>query len=488
MLLKELLANVYDVEWPSDKGGVDIRQISCDSREDQQGALFVALSGFKSKGLDFVADVIAKGAAAVVIRDEEAALLKVNVPPQVVLIKAKDPKSSLRSLVLGFYADPSKDIRTIGITGTNGKTTFTYLMESIIHASNERCGVIGTVNYRVGKEILPAQNTTPGFIELQRFFFTLRQRAAGYCVMEVSSHALHQGRVDGINFAAAVFSNLTQDHLDYHQNFEDYFQAKALLFTRLSSNTPAVINIDDAYGQRLCHITPGKVITYGVENHADVKAVNIRYSITGTHFDMVFPNGGIAISTGFIGKHNVYNVLSAVACAYGLGFSIENIKKGVEALTDVPGRLEAVPTKKDFHVFIDYAHTEDGLINVLKALREVSNGRIITVFGCGGDRDRTKRPKMGAAVCALSDHAIITSDNPRSEDPQSIIDHITAGFTRKNYEICLDRKEAIGRAITNARKGDIILLAGKGHEDYQILKTGKIAFNERAIAEEYLGV
>ncbi len=488
MRLDELLKNIPELHWPLEKGSTEITALSCDSREAQQGALFVALSGAKFRGVDFVADVVAKGAAAVVIARSEAPLLKKEIPAGVVIILAADPKALLRTAARCFYGDPSRSIQTIGITGTNGKTTFTYLMESILHHSGEMCGVIGTVNYRIGKEILPAPNTTPGFLDLQRFYHQMLGQGARHCVMEVSSHALDQGRVDNIHFNAAVFSNLTQDHLDYHQDMESYFLAKALLFKGLSSNAAALINGDDPYGRRLCKMTQAKVITFGIDSDVNVKAVGIHYTLTGTTFDVAYPSGKVKVITRLIGKHNVYNILAAFACAYALGFKMESVVRGIESMANVPGRLEAVETRKGFHVFIDYAHTEDGLVNVLKALREVSSARITTVFGCGGDRDRAKRPKMGAAVCALSDHAIITSDNPRSEDPLAIIEQIVAGFNKKNYDVCPDRKEAIRTALKEARPGDIILLAGKGHEDYQILKEGKIQFNEAQIVKEYLGV
>ena len=486
MTLKELFTDIEDAVWPIEKGDVDISLISCDSREVQQGSLFFALSGLKFRGVDFVADVIDKGAKAVIIAVDEAPLLSVKVPDQVALIQAKDPKTLLRRLALRFYGYPSKSIQTIGITGTNGKTTFTYIMESIIHEAAQMCGVIGTVNYRIGKDIIPAENTTPGFIQMQRFLSLIRERHAGFCVMEVSSHALHQGRVDGIDFAAAVFSNLTQDHLDYHQDMEEYFQAKALLFKGLSPNVPAIINGDDIYSKRLCDMTKAKVLTYGIDQKANIMATRIQYDLSGTHFEIMFPHTTVAVTTRLIGKHNVYNILSAAACAFVMGFKVDDIRRGIEVLVNVPGRLEAVDTKQGFHVFIDYAHTEDGLVNVLKAFREVSRSKIITVFGCGGDRDQNKRPKMGAAVCALSDYAIITSDNPRSEDPLKIIDQIIVGFTKDNYDVCPDRKEAIGRALKQAKPGEIVLLAGKGHEDYQILKTGKVKFNEQDIVREFL--
>jgi len=307
-----------------------------------------------------------------------------------------------------------------------------------------------------------------------------------YCVMEASSHALDQGRLEGVHFSAGIFTNLTQDHLDYHKDMESYFRAKSLLFRDLSSDAVAVINVDDEYGKRLCPLTNSKIISYAIDGPADVSAKNISYHLSGTHFEIVFPEGMIKVHTRFIGKHNIYNILAAFAWGLSQNLSPESIRQGIEELTCVPGRLEPVENNKDFFVFIDYAHTEDGLVNVLKALKAVSSQKIILVFGCGGDRDRTKRPKMARAACDLADHSIVTSDNPRSEDPQTIINEVITGFTKKNFEICVERKEAIARALQLAQKDQIVLIAGKGHEDYQIFKDRTIKFNEREIVKECL--
>ena len=397
-----------------------------------------------------------------------------------------DPKHFLHSIGQRFYGYPSNKIKSIGVTGTNGKTTITYLIESIIHAAARRCGVIGTVNHRIGEKIIPSKNTTPGFLDNQRYLAQLADLGVDYCVMEASSHALDQGRLEGIGFSAGIFTNLTQDHLDYHQNMDSYFKAKSLLFKNLSSSAVSIINVDDDYGILLLPMTKSKTITYAIDSSADVRAQNIIYHLSGSRFEIVFPQGMMRIHTRFIGKHNIYNILAAFAWGYAQGLNPEIIRQGIEHLRHVPGRLEPVENDKGFFIFIDYAHTDDGLINVLKALRAVSAERIILVFGCGGDRDRTKRPKMASAACALADYSIVTTDNPRSEDPQAIINEIITGFTKKNYETCVDRKEAIGRALKSAQKNQIILIAGKGHEDYQIFKDRTIAFNEREIVKELL--
>jgi UDP-N-acetylmuramyl-tripeptide synthetase len=297
---------------------------------------------------------------------------------------------------------------------------------------------------------------------------------------------LDQGRLEGVHFSAGIFTNLTQDHLDYHKTMDDYFKAKSLLFKNLSSGAVSVINVDDEYGKRLGPLTNSRVITYAIDGPADVRAQNITYHLSGSRFEIVFPKGKIRIHTRFIGKYNIYNILAAFAWGISQDLGPEIVRRGIENLTHVPGRLEAVENNNGFFIFIDYAHTEDGLFNVLKGLRAVTPTKIILVFGCGGDRDRTKRPKMAQVACRFADYSILTTDNSRSEDPQAIIDEAVTGFTKRNYEICVDRKEAIGRALKMARKDQIVLIAGKGHEDYQIFKDRTITFNEREIVKKFL--
>lgn len=488
MFLKELIKHISGIACPSHFIDQRISLISVDSREEQVGSLFVAMGGIHCKGADFIQEVIQKGAVAIALSVEDAQVLGDKIPENIILLKVNNTKQFLREVAQRYYDDPSRQLSTVGITGTNGKTTFTYLLEAIIHASGQSCGVMGTVNSRMGQLIYPTKNTTPGFIEIMRFLSLLKKQEVKWCVMEVSSHALHQGRVDGIDFSTAVFSNLTQDHLDYHKTIEEYFQAKALLFRNLKEGTPTIINSDDPFGLRIVAMTKGKVITYAIDHAADICALDVKNNLDQTSFIIKFPEEELNVTTSLIGKHNVYNILSAATCAYSLGFKLEDIRRGIESVQKVPGRVEAIVTHRDFHIFIDYAHTEDGLINVLKSIRAISQARIITVFGCGGDRDKTKRSKMGAVACALSDHAIITSDNPRSEDPNVIINQIIEGYSKKNYEVCVDRKQAIGKAIQMAQKDDVILLAGKGHENYQVLADQTIAFDEHDIVREFLNV
>ena len=498
MRLNELINGIYNKPLPAVYQDFEVLTVSCDSREEQKDGLFVALTGFKFKGEDFIKDAIAQGAKVIVksrdpiyrnravVTSHSHSISHLAKEGNVCVLSVDDPKGFLYSVGQRFYGDPSDKIKSIGVTGTNGKTTITYLIESIIHAAGKRCGVIGTVNYRIGEKILPSKNTTPGFLDNQRYLAQLVDLKVDYCVMEASSHALDQGRLEGIHFSAGIFTNLTQDHLDYHKDMDSYFKAKSLLFKDLLSTATSIINVDDDHGKRLLPLTKSKVITYAIDGPADVRAQNMVYHLSGSSFDIFFPKGVIKINTRFIGKHNIYNILAAFAWGLSQDLNLDLIRQGIENMTHVPGRLESVDNDKGIFIFIDYAHTEDGLVNVLKALKAVSADKVILVFGCGGDRDRTKRPKMARAACALADHSIVTSDNPRSENPQAIIDEIVIGFTRKNYETCVDRKEAIGRALKLAQKNQIVLIAGKGHEDYQIFKDRTISFNEREIVKECL--
>ncbi len=486
MRLLDIVHSISGLRWDQRFSERVITGISCDSREDQNGKIFVALSGFQVNGADFIGDAVAAGAAVIVTSEAERHRGRFRVPDHVAVLETADSKGFLRQAARIFYENPAAKVSVIGVTGTNGKTTTTYLLESIVHADQKHCGVMGTINCRVENRVYPAKNTTPGYLDNMRFLAGLADARVPWGIMEVSSHALEQGRVDGIDFSAAVFTNLTQDHLDYHKDMEKYFSSKTLLFLGLNSSSPAVINTDDPYGRRMLSLGRGKVLTYGIDSPAQVKAQNIDYQLDATVFEIVFPDGKMMAHTALIGKHNVYNILAAAACANALGFRKETIQRGLENLKSVPGRLEPVNAGQDFHVYIDYAHTEDGLIYVLKAMRTVSPAKIILVFGCGGDRDHGKRVKMGQAACALADYSIVTSDNPRSEAPETIIGEITAGFSRNNYEVCVDRQEAIGRALKIAEKGQIVLLAGKGHEEYQVLKERAIPFDERSIVKEIL--
>ena len=439
------------------------------------------MKGAQKDGTQFIDEAIRRGAR----------VIAASHPPEekrkdVLFLHVDDPRKFLREVTRRFYGSFSAKVKCIGITGTNGKTTITYLIESILEEAGKTCGVMGTVNCRIGKKILPSRNTTPGVVENQRFLASLGQKDIEYCVMEVSSHGLDQGRVDLIDFKSAVFTNLTSDHLDYHRTRDNYFLAKARLLTALSSRSVSVINVDDSYGAKLVSMTRSRIVKYGISSEADIYARDIKTSARESRFTVHANGESIAIQTKLIGLHNVYNILAAIGVCLDEGIAPETIGRGIARLEHVPGRLERIGSPKGFAVFIDYAHTEDALRNVLEALRKIDPKRVITVFGCGGDRDRTKRPKMGKVAGQLSDVVIVTNDNPRGEDPQSIISEIILGFSTDNYQVVADREKAIATAIAMAGAGDIVLIAGKGHEDYQIFKDKTISFNERKIVKKYL--
>ena len=489
MRLKDLF---YGTMYAADLGragaDLEVTAVTDDSRRAVPGSLFAALPPVcdaTKNGDEFMADALGRGAVAVIVPRCSAEKWQRD-HAGICFIPADDPRAALRVVAERFYGHPSRKVRVLGVTGTNGKTTITYFLESMVRAAGKQGGVVGTVNCRVGDRIMPSKNTTPGFLDNQIFLADMAAGGVPYAVMEVSSHALAQKRVDLIDFRGAIFTNLTGDHLDFHKTMEGYFEAKAGLFTALAPDAFAVINADDAYGQRLRGMTQARVITYGIDAPADISAHVEDFSLAGMHFKVRFFGQEMEIHTHFIGRHNIYNILAAFAAGLGEGLDPAIIREGIESLACVPGRLERVNVGRDFYVFIDYAHTDDGLKNVLACLKAVPHNKLIVVFGCGGDRDRTKRPRMGRIAGELADHAILTSDNPRSEDPVAIIAEIVPGFAGKNYEILPDREEAIGRALSLARKNDIVLLAGKGHETYQVLKDRTIDCVERDIVMRIL--
>lgn len=480
MKLKEVLKDV-EYKGPSEfpRGqDIDIRGISSDSKTAGDGGLFIAVSGTSFDGHKFANEAVDKGCVAVVLEKDVA------LPGGVAKIFVRDSRAAAPKIADNFFGRPSERLKCVGITGTNGKTTISYLMDSIISAAGHRAAVIGTISYRIGDRVIPATNTTPGPIDLFGFMGEAVRNSSDYLVMEVSSHALDQNRVGGIGFSAAIFTNLTGDHLDYHKTFDGYFRAKSRLFETLDGSAHAVINIDDEWGKKLIRLTKGKVVTYGTKLVADYLASDMKLSLEGTRFAINTPKGKLQVDSKLIGLHNVYNMAAAAACGMSLGFSAGEVKRGLEGLKAVPGRLEPVDCGQPFKIFVDYAHTDDALFNVLSALRPMIKKRIIAVFGCGGDRDRTKRPRMGKVASEMADFVIVTSDNPRSEEPPAITGEITAGIAKKNYKVILERPRAIEEAITMAKEGDCVLIAGKGHEAYQILKNTTIAFDDREVARK----
>ena len=464
-----------------------VTAIAYDSRRTERGHLFVALKGLHADGTSFAREAIDRG--AVVVVSEQPAPAGTEVPWVVV----EDARRALAILADAFYRHPSGDMQVVGITGTNGKTTTAYLVASIFEAAGVRCGVLGTVGYRVGDEVREATHTTPEAPEVQGLLREMAGRGCGACAMEVSSHALSLRRVDGMRFTAGVFTNLTRDHLDFHAGMEAYFRAKRRLFEMLPRDAPGVMNLDDPRGAALAELV-GRPVTYAINRPADIMPGPLSLSLEGLTFDVRTPRGTLPIRSTLVGRPNVYNILAAVSTGMALGLSFDVIERGVAALAGVPGRFEVVSSAADeVTVVVDYAHTDDALRNLLETARLLTQGRLITVFGCGGDRDRTKRPLMGAVAGRLSDLILITSDNPRCEDPARIIDEIQRGITpdtrrdsSQRLLTIVDRREAISAAIELARPGDLVLIAGKGHEKYQALGTQVLPFDDVAVARDAL--
>jgi UDP-N-acetylmuramoyl-L-alanyl-D-glutamate--2,6-diaminopimelate ligase len=464
-----------------------IRQIANDSRKVRAGALFVAIHGVATDGNLFARNAVSQGAIAVMSEAPAPA----DWPKEIPWIEVSDGRKALAITAANFYRRPAEELRLVGVTGTNGKTTTTSLIDSILRASGAKTGLFGTIAYHTPLGDHPAPNTTPESLELQSFFAEIRDAGGIYATLEASSHALAMDRLWGCHFAAAVFTNLTRDHIDYHKTFENYFAAKRLLFEGTGAGAPdvSVINIDDEWGRKLAGLGK-KTLTYGLANDSDLEAKKFQLSFKGLSFTAQTPNGVIQIDSSLVGRINVYNILAAIGAGIGLNLSNDVIETGIRNLRAVAGRFERVDLGQPFLVVVDYAHTDDALENLIRTARELnSKGRIITVFGCGGSRDRTKRPIMGETSGRLSDLSILTSDNPRQEEPLKIISDIVVGMQKSNgkYMIEPDRAKAIALAIEEARAGDMVLLAGKGHEDYQIFADHTIHFDDREVAKKALG-
>jgi UDP-N-acetylmuramoyl-L-alanyl-D-glutamate--2,6-diaminopimelate ligase len=484
MKLATLLREV-ETEFINGSTELDIQSIAYDSRKVEPGALFVALPGEKADGAQFIPQAVQAGAIAVVAEKD--------VPlPGVTVVVVKNARKAMGDLAAAKFEHPTRHMKIAGITGTNGKTTTSYLIKYICEQTLRLCGLIGTVRYEIGPRSIPAWRTTPEAPDLQDLLWQMRSAGCRAAVMEVASHALVQERVRGVEFDVAVFTNLTQDHLDYHKTMEAYFDAKALLFTNAAAQkkkkAQAVINLDDRYGALLIarckDLLP--VLTYGMGLRADFRASNVRTDFQGTSFQLDAKGRSYLVRLPLIGNFNVYNALAAIAAASAMGVEVRVAVLALATAPAVPGRLEPVPAQRNFRVFVDYAHTDDALINAIKTLRELKPARLLVVFGCGGNRDRGKRPRMGAAVDEYADYAIVTSDNPRKEDPLAIIEDIKPGMPRGNYEVIEDRRAAIQRAIDLAQARDIVLIAGKGHETYQEFADRTIDFDDVAVAKQAL--
>ena len=458
-----------------------------DSRAVTPGSVFVALQGLRADGAAFAPQAVAAGAAAVV------AAAGVNPAAGAAWLPVTDPRLALALLAAEFNGHPSRSMRVVGVTGTNGKTTTAYLVRAILEAAGIKCGLMGTVSYCIGDREIEASRTTPEAPDVQGLLREMLEEACGACVMEVSSHALALRRVDGLQFAAGVFTNLTRDHLDFHGNMEAYFAAKRRLFEILPATAPAVVNLDDPRGAALVEVS-GTPVTYAITKAADVTPGPLSYSLHGLAFDVRTPQGIVHVKSTLVGKPNVYNILAAAGVTAAMGIPLDAIEKGLARLTGVPGRFEVVSRPKDdITVIVDYAHTDDALRNLLETARPMATRRLITVFGAGGDRDRTKRPLMGMVAARLSDVVIITSDNPRGEDPAQIIEEVMRGAepeTRQSGARVLtvvERGDAIRRAVAEAQAGDVVLVVGKGHEKYQVIGGTSFPFDDVAVARDALG-
>lgn len=481
MKLAELLKGVEVLSYKGNLD-IDISGLTYDSRDTQKGNLFICISGYTQDGHRYVRDAAEKGAAALLVEKDME-------PIDLAVVKVRNSREAMPVLAVNFYSNPTDRLKLIGITGTNGKTTTTYLIRSILEADGKKSGLLGTISTQIGDKVSVSTRTTPEALDLQRTFREMTDMGINYAVMEVSSHSLELGRVEKCSFSTGVFTNLTQDHLDFHKTIENYRNAKKKLFymTRKAN----IINIDDEHGRYIAdEIRKLKIplITYGIDNQADIMAANINIRSTGVSFTLVTPGYKTDLEIKIPGKFSVYNALAAAAAAYAEGIEKNVIIEGLKKVSNVPGRSEIVKVNTSYTIIIDYAHTPDGLQNILASIRQYAKSRIITLFGCGGDRDREKRPVMGKIAGRMSDYCIITSDNPRSEVPTDIIRQIEAGIKLTDCDyICIEnRRDAIKYALTVARAGDIVLLAGKGHETYQVLKDRTIPFDEREIVREIL--
>lgn len=485
MNVRQLVQKLKPIEAEGDLDR-ELSGIAYDSRKVRPGELFVALRGQRHDGHNFLEAAIERGAAAVIIERN-------GIPTRkAAKIKVQDSRKALALAAAEMHHNPSSKLKVVGVTGTNGKTTVTYMLRRIFEASGTKTGLLGTVNYIIGERSIPALRTTPEALEIQSMMAEMLRAGCSACVMEVSSHALDQQRVYGVDFDVAVFTNLTHDHLDYHQNMERYYAAKSMLFRSLGQAKKkgcAVINVDDEHGKNLMADPAVRAtkIAYGIIETTQVHATGLRICPTSTEFRVESPAGVAEVRLPLIGRHNIYNALAALGAAIGLGFDLQQAAAALAEMERVPGRLDRVDVDVPFHVFVDYAHTDDALRNVLTALREIAKAKLLVVFGCGGNRDAGKRPKMGHVAEQLADFTILTSDNPRKEEPREIIRQIEAGFADKNtYQVAVDRREAIAKALTMAKPDDVILIAGKGHETYQEFADTVVPFDDRSVVAELL--
>ena len=481
----KLLNILNNINYKVIKGDIykEIKNINYDSRKISLNDIFICIKGFTTDGHKYIDKAIENGASTVIIEDD----LEIS-NNDITIIKVKDARKALAIMGANFYNNPSKKMKIIGVTGTNGKTTTAFMIKDILESDGKKVGLIGTIANYIGKKEIHTERTTPESLELQKLFYNMVEEGVQYCVMEVSSHSLALDRVYGIEFEGSIFTNLTRDHLDFHKTFENYYKAKFKLFEKSGIK---LINIDDNYGKSVYNdcteIDKDRTYSIGIKEDAYYKGFNEVFESRKTEFDVKLDENVEHFILNIPGDYNVYNALGAIVMTYKIGCNIKSIKKGIED-TLVPGRCERVAREYDlpYEIIVDYAHTPDGLLNILKTARAFTKGRLISIFGCGGDRDKVKRPQMGEIGERISDISIITSDNPRSEEPMDIINDILVGLKNNNHIVIENRKEAIRKAIEIAKKDDVIVIAGKGHETYQILKDETIHFDEREVIKEIL--
>ncbi|WP_300348729.1 UDP-N-acetylmuramoyl-L-alanyl-D-glutamate--2,6-diaminopimelate ligase [Clostridium sp.] len=481
MILKSLLEGL-DYELIKGNKELEIKNIRYDNRKVDKGDIFVCVKGFKVDGHSFIGDAIKRGASVIIVQDH------VNCLEDVTIIKVQDTRKALALMSSNYFGNPKDKLKIIGITGTNGKTTSAFMIKSILEKAGHKTGLIGTIANYIGNKKVDAVRTTPESYELHELFKNMVDEGVEFCVMEVSSHSLDLDRVYGVRFEEGIFTNLTRDHLDFHKTFENYYNAKFKLFER---SNHSIINLDDEYGVNIVkdiekRKVDTKTFTFSVEKESDFKAFEIKSHSNGSEFKVSLKNIE-EFSINIPGEYNIYNSLGCIICAYNLGIPVKKIKEGLSDIL-IPGRCELVAKEKNlpYSIIIDYAHTPDGLENILSTVKAFTKNRMISVFGCGGDRDKVKRPQMGEIGCKLSDVAIITSDNPRSEEPMDIINDIIKSLNYDNFQVEVNRKDAIRKAIEMAEEGDVIVIAGKGHETYQILKDETIHFDEREVVYDIL--
>lgn len=484
MNLESVLTGIeYELLWGNLNQKIDY--ISYDSRKVKPNSLFVCIKGFNTDGHKYIQAAIDKGAVAILVQDE------VTEIPDVTILRTIDTRQALAKVASNYYKKPTQALRLVGVTGTNGKTTITHIIKAILEEEGKKTGMIGTLYAKIGDQAKKVQHTTPEAPELEEFMHLAVEKETDYVVMEVSSHALDLYRVNELDFNVAIFSNLSQDHLDFHHNMDEYKKAKLKLFKMIKAqeNNYTIVNVDDDHGKNFIAETNCNTITYGLMQEADVSAIDLDISLKGTNFTVKYKNHEFKVKMKLIGLFSVYNVLAAIAFALSEKIEPSIITKALTNIEGIPGRFEQVDLGQDFTVIVDYAHTPDGLENILKTSKQIAENRLITVFGCGGDRDKSKRPLMGKIAAEYSNFCVVTSDNPRSEDPQAIIDDIVPGLNMvkdSRYAIILDRKDAINHAFHLAKKGDVIIIAGKGHETYQLVGEKVLEFDDREIAKETL--